>query len=169
MGAVHHPAPPPAAVPCPGRTASARITLTTESSGQHGRKSRYAYPPSDSRDTLTAVSAQESGPAPIPAPQLSGLRLDDLLAEVQGRLAEFAGTRDRMRGLLDGVLAVASGLELDTTLRRICSAAADLVDAKYAALGLLDDRGRLTDFIYVGIGPDGRARIPREPQGNGLL
>jgi signal transduction histidine kinase len=99
---------------------------------------------------------------------LSGLRLDDLLAEVQGRLTEFAGARDRLRGLLDAVLAVASGLELDTTLQRIVGAAADLADARYAALGVLDG-GRLTDFVYVGMDAETRARIPREPQGHGLL
>jgi signal transduction histidine kinase len=101
--------------------------------------------------------------------QLSGLRLDELLAEVQGRLADFAGARDRLRGLLDAVVAVASGLELDATLRRITSAAADLVDAKYAALGVLDEHGGLSDFVYVGIDDEGRAQIPREPQGRGLL
>jgi len=114
-------------------------------------------------------SSDESPSQPSPAVQLSGLQLDDLLAEVQGRLADFAGARDRLRGLLDAVLAVASGLELDAMLGRICSAAAELVEAKYAALGVLDERGGLGDFVYAGIDADGRARIPREPQGLGLL
>lgn len=114
------------------------------------------------------MSAHERLPEPAPAMHLSGLRLDDLLAEVQGRLAEFAGARDRLRGLLDAVLAVASGLELDATLHRITAAAADLVDARYAALGVLDG-GRLSDFVYVGMDAETRAGIPREPQGHGLL
>jgi two-component system, NarL family, sensor histidine kinase DevS len=101
--------------------------------------------------------------------ELSGLRLDDLLAEVQGRLADFAGARDRLRGLLDAVLAVASGLELDAMLKRICSAAAELVEAKYAALGVLDENGGFGGFVYAGIDESGRARIAREPQGLGLL
>jgi hypothetical protein len=50
---------------------------------------------------------------------LSELRLDELLREVQERIAKIAETRDRMQGLLDAMFAVASGLELDTTLRRI--------------------------------------------------
>jgi hypothetical protein len=49
---------------------------------------------------------------------LAGLRLDELLHGVQERLAEIVQIRDRMQGLLDAVLAVASGLELDATLRR---------------------------------------------------
>ena len=48
---------------------------------------------------------------------LSGLRLDELLCEVQERLTEIVATRDRMQSLLDAVLAVAAGLELDTLLR----------------------------------------------------
>ncbi|MGD9526064.1 MAG: histidine kinase, partial [Pseudonocardia sp.] len=69
---------------------------------------------------------------------LSGLRLDDLLAEVQERLTEITHVQDRMRGLLDAVLAVASDLDLDSTLHRIVQAAVDLVDARYGALGVLD-------------------------------
>ena len=40
---------------------------------------------------------------------LSGLRLDELLGEVQQRSAEIVATRDRMQRLLDAVLAVATG------------------------------------------------------------
>ena len=40
---------------------------------------------------------------------LSGLRLDELLREVQDRLAEIMATRDRMQGLLDAFLAVGTG------------------------------------------------------------
>ena len=72
----------------------------------------------------------------------SGLRLDELLREVQERLAEVVATRGRMQGLLDAVLAVASGLELEATLRRIVQAAVDLVDARYGALGVLGPTGR---------------------------
>jgi len=39
-------------------------------------------------------------------------------------------TRDRMDALLDAVLSVSSGLDLDATLRRIVQAAMDLVDAR---------------------------------------
>ncbi|MDT7574183.1 MAG: hypothetical protein QOH17_516, partial [Pseudonocardiales bacterium] len=69
--------------------------------------------------------------------RLSGLRLDELLREVQDRMAEIVATRDRMQGLLDAVLAVGEGLELDATLRRIVAAAVDLVDARYGAMGVL--------------------------------
>ncbi|MDT7617892.1 MAG: hypothetical protein QOF00_5339 [Pseudonocardiales bacterium] len=80
---------------------------------------------------------REAASASVMPHLLSGLRLDELLREVQERLAEIVATRDRMQGLLDAVLAVAEGLELDTTLRRIVGSAVDLVDARYGAPGVL--------------------------------
>jgi hypothetical protein len=71
-----------------------------------------------------------------PTAGLSGLRLDELLKEVQDRLTEIVKTRDRLQGLLDAVIAVGAGLELDSTLQRIVQAAVQLVDARYGALGV---------------------------------
>ena len=99
----------------------------------------------------------------------SGLRLDELLREVQERLAEVVATRGRMQGLLDAVLAVASGLELEATLRRIVQAAVDLVDARYGALGVLGPTGGISRFIYVGLDEATRARMGHLPEGKGLL
>lgn len=100
----------------------------------------------------------------------SGLRLDELLREVQARLAEVVATRGRMQGLLDAVLAVASGLELEATLRRIVQAAVDLVDARYGALGVLDPTGGgISQFIYIGLDEQTRAVMGPLPEGKGLL
>ena len=99
----------------------------------------------------------------------SGLRLDELLREVQERLAEVVATRGRMQGLLDAVLAVASGLELEATLRRIVEAAVDLVDARYGALGVLGPTGGISRFIYVGLDEATRAAMGHLPEGKGLL
>ena len=71
-----------------------------------------------------------------PANTLAGLRLDELLRGVQERLGEIVPIRHRTQGLLDAVLAVASGLELDATLQRIVQVAVDLVEAPHGALGL---------------------------------
>jgi len=86
---------------------------------------------------------------------LSGLRLDELLHGVQERLAEIVQMRDQMQGLLDAVLAVASGLELDATLGRIVQSAVDLVAARYGALGVLAPDGGISRFIYVGLDEGG--------------
>lgn len=99
----------------------------------------------------------------------SGLRLDELLREVQEQLAEVVATRGRMQGLLDAVLVVAAGLELDTTLRRIVQAGVDLVDARYGALGVLAPGGGIARFIHVGLGDADRARMGSLPEGRGVL
>jgi signal transduction histidine kinase len=109
-----------------------------------------------------------STPATVTA-GLGGLRLDELLTEVQDRLAEIVKTRDRLEGLLDAVMAVGSGLELDSTLRRIVQAAVDLVDARYGALGVLGPHEGLSEFVYVGISSEERARMGHLPEGRGLL
>lgn len=101
---------------------------------------------------------------------LSGLRLDQLLGEVQERLGEIRLARDRVQGLLDAVLAVASGLELETTLERIVQAAVDLVDARFGGLGVLAPDGSLDRFIDVGLDPHARAGLlGRPPEGKGLI
>jgi signal transduction histidine kinase len=99
---------------------------------------------------------------------LAGLRLDELLAELQDRLAEIGKTRDRLQGLLDAVVAVGAGLELAGTLQRIVQTAVELVEARYGALGVLGDEG-LSEFVYVGIDPVTRAQMGRLPEGKGLL
>src|SRR6266568_167789 len=81
---------------------------------------------------------------------LPQLQLDDLLAELQGRLQAVLATRDRMRGLLAAVVAIGSGLDLESTLRRIVEAAVELVDATYGALGVIGEDRRLAEFIPVG-------------------
>ncbi|HEX7304701.1 GAF domain-containing sensor histidine kinase [Lentzea sp.] len=100
---------------------------------------------------------------------LGGLRLDDLLDEMRERLAEIGSTRDKMQGLLDAVLAVGAGLELDSTLQRIVQAAVELVGAQYGALGVLGQRENLSQFVYVGIDPETRSHMGHLPEGKGLL
>jgi signal transduction histidine kinase len=97
------------------------------------------------------------------------LQLDELLSELQARLQAVLATRDRMRGLLEAVVAISSGLDLESTLRRIVETAVGLVDATYGALGVIGDSKRLAEFIPVGLTPDEIARIHHWPEGRGLL
>jgi signal transduction histidine kinase len=100
---------------------------------------------------------------------LPQLQLDDLLAELQTRVQAVLATRDQMRGLLQAVVAISSGLDLESTLRRIVETAVGLVDATYGALGVIGDDGRLAGFIPVGLSSDEIARIHHWPEGRGLL
>ena len=110
------------------------------------------------------------GPGADNRPELlPHLQLDELLAELQGRLQAVLATRDRMRGLLEAVVAIGSGLDLESTLRRIVETAVGLVDATYGALGVIGDGKRLAEFIPVGLTQDEIERIHHWPEGRGLL
>jgi signal transduction histidine kinase len=100
-----------------------------------------------------------------------GLILDGLLGDLQNRLAEIVRTRDRLQGLLDAVVAVGAGLELEGTLNRIVRTAVELVDARYGALGVLgaDELERLAEFVHVGVDDETRASMGDLPEGRGLL
>jgi hypothetical protein len=94
---------------------------------------------------------------------LPQLRLDELLAELQARLQAVLATRDRMRGLLEAVVAISSGLDLESTLRRITQTAIELVDATYGALGVVGSDGKLAEFIPVGLSDEEIGRIDHRP------
>jgi signal transduction histidine kinase len=76
----------------------------------------------------------------------------------------------QLRRLLDAVISVGSELDVVDVLQRIITAATELVDARYGALGVLDEAGtRLSQFITVGIDDDGRRAIGSLPEGHGIL
>jgi signal transduction histidine kinase len=104
-----------------------------------------------------------------PRPLLPSLRLDDLLVELQLRLQTVLDTRDRTHALLEAVVAVGSHLELEVVLRQIVEAAVELVSARYGALGVIGEGGRLAEFVPVGLDESEIARIHHWPEGRGLL
>jgi signal transduction histidine kinase len=76
----------------------------------------------------------------------------------------------RLRALFAAGLAVTSELSLDGLLHRIVEAAAELTDARYAALGVIDASGaQLEQFLTHGIDGDARAAIGSLPRGRGVL
>lgn len=100
---------------------------------------------------------------------LSQLRLRELLLEVQDRIEQIVEGRDRLDGLIDAILAITSGLKLDATLRAIVHTAAELVDARYGALGARGYDHRLVEFVYEGIDEETRHLIGSLPEGRGVL
>ncbi len=84
-------------------------------------------------------------------------------------MEHVAGPR-QLRRLLDGVMTIGSDLDLHTVLHTIISAAAELVSARYGALGVLDPSGtRLSEFVTVGIDDASHAAIGHLPEGLGIL
>ncbi|HVB45545.1 MAG TPA: GAF domain-containing protein [Streptosporangiaceae bacterium] len=104
-----------------------------------------------------------------PHPLLPSLRLDELLDELQVRLQAVLSTRDRVYSLLEAVVTVGSSLELEVLLRSIVETAVSLVDARYGAMGVIGEPGRLAEFIPVGLTTEEIAAIHHWPEGKGLL
>ena len=77
---------------------------------------------------------------------------------------------DRLRALLDAGIALTGELSLDGVLQKIVEAAAELTDAKYAALGVIDPTGKeLERLVVTGIDADTQAAIGDLPRGRGIL
>ena len=118
--------------------------------------------------TDKAGSSKEPGARPL-RDTLSQLRLRELLMEVQDRVEQIVEGRDRLDGLVEAMLVVTSGLELDATLKTIVHTAIDLVDAQYGALGVRGHDHELLEFIYEGIDEAARESIGHLPEGRGVL
>ena len=89
--------------------------------------------------------------------------------EVQDRVEQIVLGRDRLDGLVEAMLVVTSGLELDETLKTIVHTAIELVDAQYGALGVRGHDHELVEFIYEGIDEEMRETIGHLPEGLGVL
>ncbi|MFE6922435.1 GAF domain-containing protein [Nocardia sp. NPDC057663] len=116
-------------------------------------------------------SSAASGLPPV-THTLSQLRLRELLSEVQDRIAQIVDVRDRMDRLMEAMLVVTAGLDLDNTLRTIVHTAIELVDARYGALGVREtdlDSTELAEFVYEGIDDRTRVLIGDLPRGHGVL
>lgn len=90
-------------------------------------------------------------------------------ASVNDRFTEIARVRDHVGGLLAAMMGVASGLDLDNTLRTIVHSAITLVDARFGALGVRGSGDELIEFIYEGIDEHTRELIGDLPRGRGVL
>ncbi|GGZ04735.1 GAF domain-containing protein [Streptomyces nitrosporeus] len=77
----------------------------------------------------------------------------------------------RVPRLLAATESVGTGLELHSTLDRICTTAAELTRARYAAIGVVDEAGTgLSDFVTHGVDDRTARAIGRRPDGRtGLL
>lgn len=74
-----------------------------------------------------------------------------------------------LRELLEAVLLVGQGLDLDEALQRITEVAASVLDAQYCALGVRGPERGLQAFVYTGIPPEVRGKMGRLPVGRGVL
>ncbi len=75
----------------------------------------------------------------------------------------------RLLALHRANLELVKDISLETLLERIATVASEQAEARYAALGVLDDEGRLTNFVTVGISDEVAKQISHKPEGKGLL
>ncbi|MFD6229008.1 GAF domain-containing protein [Streptomyces sp. NPDC060232] len=120
------------------------------------------------------MSAQPSQEPPDPLPDPSQGAPDPLAAATQATKSLHGLSTEltaRVPQLLEAMRSVGTGLELHSTLDRICETAAELADARYAAIGVVDTEGRgLSDFVTHGISPELSRKIGHRPDGKrGLL
>ncbi len=99
----------------------------------------------------------------------AGMRLEELIAELQARTGGAVLAAERLSLLLDAIVAVGADLSLPDVLEAIVERASRLVDARYGALGVIGPDRQLSQFITVGIDDDTRARIGELPRGRGIL
>jgi signal transduction histidine kinase len=79
------------------------------------------------------------------------------------------GRDGRLDALLQGALELAAEHDLDQILHRMVRCAAEVADARYAALGVYDATGRIERFVHHGLDDETVARIGQYPEGRGLL
>jgi len=75
----------------------------------------------------------------------------------------------RLRRLIEVGRSLVSELDAEAVLYRVLDAARDLTGARYAALGILDERHEAERFLFRGIDQETRAAIGPLPRGLGVL
>ncbi len=75
----------------------------------------------------------------------------------------------QLQALDEAVRGISRVLDVDDVLQTIADRVRDLVDAQYAAIGIVDADGAIERFITSGISEAHRERIGELPRGRGLL
>lgn len=122
----------------------------------------------DAAPKSTGSGGAEGRPGELGFPRIARLELDDLLEQLVARARDVQDTQGRLRGLLKANLTIAEAVDLEDVLRHIVSAARELVNANYGALGVVRD-GRLVRFVHEGMSDETVAQIGALPAGKGLL
>jgi signal transduction histidine kinase len=79
------------------------------------------------------------------------------------------GRGTRHERLLQAALQLTAEHSTQAVLQRIVELAAELTGAQYAALGVINREGWLSDFLTTGLSQEERDRIGALPQGHGIL
>ena len=77
--------------------------------------------------------------------------------------------QERLIALHQASLELVKDVSLEPLLKKIATVACEQADARYAAVGVLDDEGKLKHFISVGMADDEIKRMAHPPVGRGLI
>src|SRR2546421_2827716 len=174
--------------PSGSRTASGRVTSkawTRSRPSASAASSDIPAPAVGSRIVATtskprrASSSAIARPMPLLAPVTAAIPAGSMFppvltaASVYGRRVDNVATVPRdnaFAAMSDVVLAIAGELRLDAVLDRLVHAARELVDARYAALGIPDEDGTEFDqFLHAGMSDDLVAELGPLPRTHGML
>ena len=86
-----------------------------------------------------------------------------------GPAAESPSLPPALQALDAAVRGISGVLDVEQVLQLIVDRVRELVGAQYAALGIVDEDGRITQFITSGISAEQRRAIGDLPRGQGLL
>ncbi len=75
----------------------------------------------------------------------------------------------RLSGLIDAGLTLASELELDVLLQRIADLSRQVIGASYGAVGVISEEGELIRFVHSGVSEETVHEIGHLPTGEGVL
>ena len=82
---------------------------------------------------------------------------------------ETEALRNRLSRLSEASLRITESLDLDDILQGVIDGARSLTGARYGALLVLDDAGRMQDLVTSGMTPEERRSLGALPKGLGLL
>ncbi|MBI2861616.1 MAG: GAF domain-containing sensor histidine kinase [Chloroflexi bacterium] len=83
--------------------------------------------------------------------------------------AQVLRKTEQLRALHDAGIAVTAELSLEAVLQKVVDLSRQLVQARYGALGVIGQDGRIKEFFSSGLSPEEQARLSGMPKGLGLL
>lgn len=99
----------------------------------------------------------------------SGRSRESALAQATHQTADAAYSQERLRDLVRINHELTSNLDMPKILQRIVEIGKELLNARYAAIGILGDERRIKELIHAGMEQEVVDMIGRVPQGRGLL
>ena len=101
---------------------------------------------------------------------LGAVAFSSWVFRVLGRAQHETDLRAReLAAINEASLALSSDLDLDSVLQRVVDLSCEVTDARYGALALLGEDGKIAEFLTSGMSQEERQRIGRLPEGEGLL